>query len=297
MQFSRRLDSKARLSTLAALTATAVLAALFLLPIVWVLGGSFKNQLEIFKDVQPLSIWTFLPRHPTLANIQDSLFAGGSRTEEGGGLGLASAFLNSAIVSICQVALTLALCSFAAYAFSRLRFRGRNVLFFVVLMALAVPLEVIVVPLFRVVSDIGLSNNLIGVFLPFIAQPLGLYILRQAFDDVPRELDDAAMIDGASHFQILWRILIPNMIPSLTTVAILTFLFSWNAFLWPLVIINDPQSQLVQVAVAQAAGAPGHLPNWGVIMASASLTMAPVVLLFVFLQRYFVRGLTWTGFR
>ncbi len=286
-----------RLTAVFILSIAVVVAALFLIPMLWVVGGSFKNQFDIFKDVQPVSIWTFIPRHPTLANIQDSLFSGGSRTEEGGGLGLANAFLNSTIVSVVQVALTLILCSMAGYAFSRLRFIGRTGLFLVVLMALAVPLEVVVVPLYRVATELGLSNSLLGVLLPFVAQPLGLYILRQAFDDLPRELDDAAMIDGASHFQILYRILIPNMIPSLTTVAILTFLFSWNAFLWPLVIITDPQSQLVQVAVAQAAGAPGHLPNWGVIMASASLTMLPVILLFAFLQRYFVRGLAWTGLR
>jgi ABC-type glycerol-3-phosphate transport system permease component len=272
-------------------------AALFLIPILWVFAGTFKNQFDIFSDVRPPSIWTFVPRHPTLANIQDSLFSGGSRTEEGGGLGLAGAFVNSAIVSICQVALTLLLCSLAAYAFSRLRFRGRNLLFFVLILALAIPLEVVLVPLYRIASGLGLTDNLIGVFLPFVAQPLGLFLLRQAFDDLPRDLDDAATIDGASHFQILYRILLPNLTPALTTVAILTFLFSWNAFLWPLVIINNPQNQLVQVAVAQAAGAPGHLPNWGVIMASASLTMVPVLMLFLFLQRYFVRGIASTGLK
>ncbi len=271
--------------------------AIFLAPIVWVFAGTFKDQFEIFRDVRPLSIWTFIPRHPTFANIQDSLLTGGPRTEEGGGLGLAGAFINSAIVSVCQVALTLVLCSFAAYAFSRLRFPGRRALFFALILALAIPLEVVVVPLYRVATGLGLTNNLIGVFLPFIAQPLGLFLLRQAFDDLPRELDEAATIDGASHIQILFRILLPNLAPALTTVSILTFLFSWNAFLWPLVIINDPQNQLVQVVVAQAAGAPGHLPNWGVIMASASLTMLPVLFVFLFLQRYFVRGIALTGMK
>lgn len=286
-----------RVRSFGVLIVAAAVAAAFLLPVLWVVSNSFKDQLEIFRDARPLSIWTFIPRQPTLANFQDSLFSGGSRTEEGGGLGLASAFFNSAIVSISQVSLTLLLCCLAAYAFSRLKFLGRGVLFLILLLALAVPLEVMVVPLYRVASDIGLSNNLVGVFLPFVAQPIGLYLLRQALEDLPRDLDDAAMLDGASHLQILYRILIPNIVPSLATVAILTFLFSWNAFLWPLVIISDPQSQLVQVAVAQAAGAPGHLPNWGVIMAAASLTMLPVVFVFVFLQRLFVRGLTWTGLR
>jgi len=170
-------------------------------------------------------------------------------------------------------------------------------LFFALILALAIPLEVVVVPLYRVATGLGLTNNLIGVFLPFIAQPLGLFLLRQAFDDLPRELDEAATIDAASHIQILFRILLPNLAPALTTVSILTFLFSWNAFLWPLVIINDPQNQLVQVVVAQAAGAPGHLPNWGVIMASASLTMLPVLFVFLFLQRYFVRGIALTGMK
>jgi len=193
--------------------------------------------------------------------------------------------------------LTLLLCSSAAYAFSRLRFIGRNVLYLVVLVALTVPLEVVLVPLYRLTGALGLENNLIAVFLPFVAQPLGLFLLRQAFDDIPRELDEAARIDGASHLQTLRHVLLPNIRPALATVAIFTFLFSWNAFLWPLVIINDPQNQLAQVVVAQAAGAPGELPNWGVIMSSASLTMLPVLLVFLVLQRYFVRGIALTGIK
>ncbi len=278
--------------------ALGVVAALvFLAPILWVFAGSFKNQFDIFRDVRPPSIWTFIPRHPTFTNITDSLGTGGPRTEAGGGLGLGGAFLNSAIVSVCQVGLTLVLCSAGAYAFSRLRFIGRRVLFFAILVALTVPLEVVIVPLYGVTTALGLENNLIAVFLPFVAQPLGLYLLRQAFDDIPRELDEAARIDGASHLQTLRHVLVPNILPALATVAIFTFLFSWNAFLWPLIIINDPQNQLAQVVVAQAAGAPGELPNWGVIMASASLTMLPVLVVFLVLQRYFVRGIALSGLK
>lgn len=274
-----------------------VAALVFIAPILWVFAGSFKNQFDIFRDVRPPSIWMFVPRHPTLTNVTDSLGTGGPRTEAGGGLGLAGAFLNSSIVSFCQVVLTLLLCLTAAYAFSRLMFIGRRVLFFAILVALMVPFEAVLVPLYSLTGALGLENNLIAVFLPFVAQPLGLYLLRQAFDDIPRELDEAARIDGASHLQILRHVLLPNIVPALATVAIFTFLFSWNAFLWPLVIINDPQSQLAQVVVAQAAGAPGELPNWGVIMASASLTMLPVLLVFLVLQRYFVRGIALTGLR
>jgi len=279
------------------LTLSIAAALLFLTPILWVFASSLKDQFDIFRDVRPPSIWTFIPRHPTLANITDSLGTGGPRTAAGGGLGLARGFLNSSIVSISQIVLTLLLCSTAAYAFSRLRFVGRRVLFFAVLLALMVPLEIVLVPLYRVTGALGLQNNLIGVFLPFVAQPLGLYLLRQAFDDLPRELDDAARIDGASHFQILRHVLLPNVTPTLATVAIFTFLFSWNAFLWPLVIIDEPQNQLVQVVVAQAAGAPGELPNWGVIMAAAGLTMLPVLVVFLALQRFFVHGVALTGIK
>src|SRR5258708_25313372 len=198
-----------RLTAVLILSIAVVVAALFLIPMLWVVGGSFKNQFDIFKDVQPVSIWTFIPRHPTLANIQDSLFSGGSRTEEGGGLGLANAFLNSTIVSVVQVALTLILCSMAGYAFSRLRFIGRTGLFLVVLMALAVPLEVVVVPLYRVATELGLSNSLLGVLLPFVAQPLGLYILRQAFDDLPRQLDHPSITPPPSHLHIPPRLPTP----------------------------------------------------------------------------------------
>jgi ABC-type glycerol-3-phosphate transport system permease component len=161
-------------------------------------------------------------------------------------------------------------------------------------MTFLLPIESLMVPLYQVVARIGLQDTLIAAFIPWIASPFGLFLLRQAFEELPRELDDAATIDGAGHLRIFWSIVLPNIRTALATLALVTFLFSWNNFLWPLVILQSPENQVIQLAIAQSV-APGQLPNWGETFAGAMVATLPLILLFVFLQRFFVRGIAMTG--
>ena len=258
--------------------------AFFLMPYAWIIASSFKPQSAIFRDLAPLSWRSFVATDPTLLNII-ALFRD---------RGVGRALLNSAIVSIAQVAGTLVLCSMAAYALTRMRFRGAGLVFGLVLMTFLLPLESLMVPLYMTVSGMGLQDTLPGVFIPWIASPFGLFLLRQSFEELPRELDEAARMDGAGHWRIFWSVVLPNVRTALATLALVTFLFSWNAFLWPLVVLSSPRQAVIQIAIAQSV-APGQLPNWGETFAGVTVATIPLILLFLLLQRFFVRGIAMSG--
>jgi multiple sugar transport system permease protein/putative chitobiose transport system permease protein len=152
------------------------------------------------------------------------------------------------------------------------------------------------IPLYIVMRSFGLQNTYFALFLPWIANPLGIFLLRQAFIEIPRDFDDAAMMEGASHFQVFWNVILPNARPALITLALFSFLWSWNAFLWPLIVMQDPRKQVVQVAVATFT-IPQEYPAWGEIFAASSIATVPVLLLFVALQRYYIRGIVMTGLK
>ncbi len=262
----------------------AIILIVFLAPYAWIVASSFKQHFAIFRDLKPISWATFFPADPTIDNFVH-LFAN---------RGIGRALINSAIVSSCQVLGTLALCALAAYGLTRIRFRGSNVVFALVLMTFLLPIESLMVPLYMHVTKLGFADTLVGVFIPWIASPFGLFMLRQAFEEIPRELDEAARIDGAGHFRIFWSIILPNVRTPLATLALVTFLFSWNAFLWPLVILHSPRNHVVQLAIAQSVSI-AQLPNWGETFAGATIATVPLIVLFLFLQRYFVRGIALTG--
>lgn len=263
---------------------SATLLVIFLAPFVWILASSFKSQSHIFEDVSPLGLRTFVPTSPTLDNYRTAFTVDH----------VARALVNSVVVAALQVVLTILLAIPAAYALTRLKFRLQGLIFGAILITFMVPAEVIMIPLFQVVSSLDLSDTLYGVFLPFVASPFALLMLRQAFDDVPVELDEAARIDGAGHVRIMTSVIVPNVRPALATVALMTFLFSWNAFLWPLIVIQSPNKTLVQVAIAINT-VPGELPNWGSVFAGAVIAILPVLILFIALQRYFIRGIVTSG--
>lgn len=267
----------------------AVLAAvviLFLAPFIWMLASSFKSQTAIFANVSPIGLWTFLVKAPTLVDYKEAI----------DNYHVLTGLANSAIVAVAQVAATLVLTVPAGYALTRLRFRGQNVIFLIIFATFLIPFESIMLPELEIISKLGLENTLLGVFIPWIASPFGLFIVRQAFLELPRELDESAKVDGAGHFRILVQILVPNMKATLAALALVTFLFSWNAFLWPLIVIQSQSRELVQVTIALNV-VPGELPNWGAVFAGAVLASAPVLLLFMFLQKYFVRGIATTGLK
>lgn len=263
-----------------------VIVCCFLAPYAWIVSSSFKNQLTLFNDVTPLSWRAFFPVEGTFENYR-TLF---ERTN------VLTALLNTAIVSGGQVALTLLLCSMAAYSLTRIRFPGAKIVFVLILLTFLLPIEAMMVPLYQVVSGLGLSNSLLGVMIPWIASPFGLFLLKQAFEELPVELEDAARIDGAGHVRIFFSIVLPNVKVPMLTLGLITFLFSWNSFLWPLVIVQDPANQVIQVAIAQQ-GSPTQLPNWGETFAGATVATLPLILLFLALQKYFTQGMTTSGIK
>ncbi|SMF59164.1 putative chitobiose transport system permease protein [Xaviernesmea oryzae] len=264
----------------------ALILCCFLAPYAWIVASSFKNQLTLFNDVTPLSWKAFLPVGGTIENYQ-SLF---KRTN------VLTALANTAIVAGGQVALTLLLCSMAAYSLTRVSFPGAKIVFVLILLTFLLPIEALMVPLYQVVSGLGLSNTLLGVMIPWVASPFGLFLLKQAFEELPVELEDAARIDGAGHVRIFFSIVLPNVKVPMLTLGLITFLFSWNSFLWPLVIVQDPANQVIQVAIAQQ-GSPTQLPNWGETFAGATVATLPLILLFLLLQKYFTQGMTTSGIK
>jgi ABC-type glycerol-3-phosphate transport system permease component len=272
----------------AATVVLIIVIVIFAMPLIWITVSSFKSEQTIFADLIPFSWRTFIPLHPTLANYR-SLFA-----DHGVGRNV----LNSFIIAIMQVVGALVLCTLAAYALTRLRFRGRNVIFGFILVTFMVPVEALLVPLYTVVSGLGLQDTLVAVSLPWLANVFGLFLLRQYFEEFPRELDEAARLDGAGHIRILWSIILPNVRAGLASMSLIIFLFAWNSFLWPLVINGEPSVAPLQVAISGFLSPnPTSPPVWGLIFAGCVVAIIPLIVLFLLLQRYFVRGLASSGLK
>jgi multiple sugar transport system permease protein len=203
--------------------------------------------------------------------------------------------LNSTIVSVTCVVSNLVLCSLAGYAFARLRFPGRSLAFLGILATLMVPFQVLMIPTLLIVKHLHVVDSLPALVLPNLVTPFGIYLLRQFFLTLPVELEEAAIIDGAGRFRILFSVLVPLMGPPLSTVAVLTFLTVWNDFLWPLVATSSPDVMTVQLGLATFQSA--HFTNWPVLMAGTLMSQLPVLALFVAGQRFFVSSIASTGIK
>lgn len=263
-----------------------LIVSIFAVPYVWMAVSGFKSQYAIFQDVNPLNWRAFVPTDGTLANYLTMFVENG----------IGRALLNSFIIAGIQVFGALVVCSMAAYALTRINFRGRSTLFALILITFMLPAEAMVVPMYSVISGLSLQDTLVGVAIPWVANVFGLFLLRQHFEEVPTALDEAARLDGAGHIRIFWSIILPNVKTALATLCLVMFLFSWNSFLWPLVVTQSPETQPVQVNISQSV-APGEFANWGLTFAGATIATIPLILLFLALQRYFVRGLSTSGLK
>jgi lactose/L-arabinose transport system permease protein len=198
---------------------------------------------------------------------------------------------NSIVTSSLFTVISVLLTSMAGYAFARFRFFGRDALFMLVVATLTIPFLVVIIPQFVLVArDLRLSNTWIAVIVPPLFNSVGVFFMRQNFLAVPQEMLDAARVDGAGEFQIFWRIALPLVIPALAALAIILFLFSWNSFLWPLLILSRPEAQTAPVALGALVGL--NRVFWNAIMVAAMLMTLPMLVLFLSLQRYFIAGIT-----
>jgi len=248
-------------------------------PFLWMLLSSVKPEAEI-RDV------TWWPETWTLENYRD-LFDR---------LDFPKFFANSAIVALLVTAGNLVFCSALGYALAKLPFPGRRVVFLLVLGTLMVPGMVTFVPQFVLVSNMGLTNTYAGLVLPFLAGPFGVFLMRQFLLSIPDDLLEAARVDGAGEFRIFWRIVLPLCRPALATLGILTFLASWNNFLWPLVVATTEDRYTLPVALALYSVGQNRI-DFGLLLAGAVVVVVPALIVFLLLQRHFLRGIATTGLK
>ena len=202
---------------------------------------------------------------------------------------------NSVFVTVMATLITLIVNSMAAFALSKYEFKGRNAAMLVILATLMVPLSVILVPLYSIISSVGLFNSLWGVILPTVATPTGVFILRQYMLTIPDDLFDAARMDKASEWQIYWRIMLPLTAPALAVLAIFSVVWRWNDFLWPLIVLSRRELYTLQVGLSIYSGELNV--QWHYILAMTVVTMIPVVLVFIFLQRFITSGIAGSGLK
>jgi multiple sugar transport system permease protein len=250
-------------------------------PFVWMLLSSFKPEMEL-RGVPP-TLW---PEELTLDNYQ-RLFTK---------LDFPTYFFNSAVVAIAVTVGNVVFCSMLGYALAKLEFPGRRLVFALVLGTLMVPGVVTFVPLFVLTTNIGLTNTLPGMILPFLAGPFGVFLMRQFIEGLPDELIHAARVDGAGELRIFFSVILPLCGPALATLGVLTFLTSWNNFLWPLVVATSEDKYTLPVALALYSTGQ-NATQYGLLLAGAVVVVIPVIVVFLFLQRYIMQGIAMTGIK
>ena len=250
-------------------------------PFVWMVLGSFKTEGEL-RQVPP----TWLPEMATLDNYTQ-LFAR---------LNFGQYFTNSLIVAVAVTVGNLLFCSMLGYALAMLDFRFKNVVLAVVLGTLMIPGVVTFIPLFVLVVNLGLADSLPGLIVPFLAAPFGVFLMRQFIQSLPRDLLDAGRVDGAGELAIFGRIVLPLLTPAMATLAILTFLGSWNNFLWPLVVAQNESSYTLPVALALYSTGQNQT-NYGLMLAGACVVVLPLLIVFLIFQRRFIEGIATTGIK
>jgi multiple sugar transport system permease protein len=259
-----------------------ITAAIVLLPFAWVLFGAFKSQAEIMA-----APGAWLPQNfGNFSNFVE-LF---ERRQFG------TYMANSVIVSALAVASNVLFSSLAGYALAKIPFKGSRWVFGCILAAMMIPYIALFVPSFFIIVQLGLVNTIAGIVLPIAVMPIAVFIMRQFAQSVPDELLEAARLDGAGELRIFFGIFLPLVGPAIATVAIITFLNSWNYFLWPLMVAQDQGTYTLPVGLAVASQGARSI-DYGLLLAGAIVVLLPVLILFLFLQRYFVRGVAMTGLK
>ncbi|WP_317231932.1 carbohydrate ABC transporter permease [Clavibacter capsici] len=276
----RRTDRGRRTRAVVYLVLAAVLCV-WLLPFIWMALGSVKTQGEILQ--RPPTWW---PQDPVADNFAQWF----------GPLDFGTFFSNSLVVALITVLGNLVFCSMVGYALAKMEFPGKRILFLTVMVTLMVPGVVTFVPLFVMVSGLGLVNTYAALILPFITAPIGVFLMRQFMLGIPEALIEAARLDGAGEFRIFARIVMPLCGPPLATLGILTFLASWNNFLWPLVAAQTEQMYTLPIALSLYSTGQ-NATDYGLLLAGSVLVIAPILALFVFLQRYFIQGVATAGLK
>ncbi len=255
------------------------IAVIMVFPMLWLVSTSFKGPDENLLAVPP----QLIPQSPTLANYVEVW-----RTNPFG-----QYFWNSTVVSVLTVAINLLLCSLAAYPLARLSFKGREAILALIVSTIMIPFQVVMIPLYILAVNLGLRNTYLGLILPYLASAFGIFLMRQAFRGVPKELEEAARMDGCSDLGIWWHVMIPATRPALVTLGIFVFIGTWSEFLWPLILLDRPERYTLPLGVARLAGS--FSLDWRLVAAGSVLSVLPAILVFVLLQRFIVPTETSSG--
>jgi multiple sugar transport system permease protein len=269
-----------RLSGGALHTLLLIGAVITLAPYVWMVSSSFKPNADIFSATLEL-----IPAHPILDNYVTAV------TREP----TVRAIGNSLIMAGGETIAVVLTSILTAYPFARLRFRGRDTVFLMVLGTMMIPSQVTMIPTFILMRWLGWIDTYQGLIIPRIVTPLGIFLLRQFLLTLPRELEEAARIDGCGRLRTLLQVLLPHLGPALATLAIFTFTASWNEFFWPLIVVQSAEMRTIQLLIAAIKQA--EAVDWGVVMAIVTLSVFPTVGIYLVLQRYFVKGIVMSGLK
>jgi len=254
------------------------------LPFLWMLSTSLKEPEEVFIQVKPW--WrNWIPKRIVWENYYRAWKA----------VPFGRFYLNSIIVAICVTIGVVFTSSFAAYAFSRLNFPGRDKLFFAYVATMMIPGSVIIIPQFVLIRVLGWVDTYRALIVPAIFTAFGTFLLRQFFMTIPKELEDAAKIDGCGYFGIYWRIILPLSKPALSTLAITTFQGNWGSFMWPLLVTNRTEMRTLPIGLEYFKSQ--YTAEWTLLMAGSVMVILPIIILYVFNQRFFVEGVKLTGIK
>ncbi|TAD80170.1 MAG: carbohydrate ABC transporter permease [Oscillatoriales cyanobacterium] len=255
------------------------IALVMLLPLLWLLGTSLKAPTEDIFAFPP----QLIPRSPTLENFAKAWTSAP----------FGQYLWNSTLVAGLTVALNLLICSLAAYPLARLSFKGRELIFSAIVATIAIPFQIVMIPLYVLAVNLGLRNSFVGLIFPAIASAFGIFLMRQAFMGVPKDLEEAARIDGCSELGIWWHVMIPAVRPALITLAIFVFIGAWSDFLWPLLILDDPNTYTLPLGVARLSGT--FSLDWRLIAAGSVISIAPILAVFLVMQNYIVPSESGSG--
>lgn len=270
--FKRSFEPVARMQQVLTYVLLVAIALVMLLPLLWLTSTALKSPTENIFQFPP----QFLPSQPTLQNFV--------RVWESQPFG--RYFVNSLLVSVLTVGFNLVFCSLAAYPLARLDFAGKDWIFAAVISTIMIPFQIVMIPLYILTVQLGLKNSYLGVIFPAIASAFGIFLLRQAFMTVPKDLEEAARMDGCSELGIWWNVMLPSVRPALVTLTIFVFIGAWSDFLWPLIVLDDPQYYTLPLGVSKLAGT--FSLDWRLVAAGSVISIAPILLFFLAMQRYIV---------
>ncbi len=260
-----------------------IIALIFMFPLIWMVVSSLKDDSKIFADITGLK--AFLPSFSS-----DVFF---NYKEVVAKLPLISAMLHSFGYIAVLIAISLVVNSMAGYAFARLKFPKKNLIFSVILAVMIIPAQTVMLPQFSIIYNMGLANSYLALILPAIANPMYIFLFRQNFLGIPESIEEAAKLDGASALRTFFQLIVPLAKPIYATVIILEFIAFWNDFVWPVMVISDTSKQTVQMALSSLFNI--KPVNYGNVMAGLTIVTIPVLILFLSMQKYYVAGVASTG--